>query len=197
MNEESLDRAIVFIDGNNLYHRLKEKGWKTWVNIGELSRRLVGGRNLVHIYYYNAPPPGGKQHTKKGNEYLSQVQKTSNLTFRRAWLQKTHKVDEYGVYQSYTEKGGDTALSTDLVNLAAQDKFDVAVIVSSDGDYAPAARAIRDTYGKSVEVIYFEGCRPFALESCAQMRAFRKSYLTEYEYQRPRRASSRKKPHRK
>ena len=193
--DSSPNRAIVFVDGNNLYHRLREKGWKTWIDIGALAKRLVGERNLVHIYYYNAPPPGGKVHTKRGNEYLSQVQRVPNLTFRRAWLQATQKSDEYGPHQSYIEKGADTALSTDLVSLAARDKFDVAVIVSSDGDYAPAARAVRQDYGKRVEVVYFEGCRPFAMESCSLMRAFRRGMLMEYNNKRAPRGP-RSKPHR-
>ena len=197
MNEEkSPDRAIVFIDGNNLYHRLKEREWKTWIDVGQLAKRLVGNRTLVNIYYYNAPPPGGKPHTKKGNEYLSQVKKTPKLIFRLTWLRPTPKADEYGHYQSYREKGGDTALSSDLVSLAADDKFDVAVIVSSDGDYAPAVSIVRDNYGKSVEVVYFEGNRPFAMELCSLMRAFRPGFVTEYEYKRSRK-QSRGQPHRK
>jgi len=76
MNEEySTERAIVFVDGNNLYHSLKENGWRTWTDIGLLAERLVGNRTLVHIYYYNAPPPGSKPHTEKGNAYLSRVKK--------------------------------------------------------------------------------------------------------------------------
>lgn len=185
--ENSEERAIVFIDGNNLYHRLKERGWKTWIDIGKLSERLVGNRTLRHIYYYNAPPPGGKLHTKKGNEYLAQVKRTPNLTFRLAWLQPENRSDEYGAYKSYREKGSDTSLSTDLVSQAADDEFDVAVIVSNDGDYAPAAHAVRDDYGKCVEVVYFEGSRPFAMESCSLMRAFRRNFVTEYDRKRPRR----------
>ena len=175
------DRAIVFIDGNNLYHRLKERGWRTWINIGSLSKRVVGERELVHIYYYNAPPPGGRSYTKKGNEYLSQVRATPNLTLRQARLQSTQKTDEYGPYQSYVEKGADTALSTDLVVQAASNAFDIAIIISNDGDYEPTVRTIRDAFGKSVEVVYFTGSRPFAMESCALMREFRKSFLREYD----------------
>ena len=189
--ENSTDRAIVFIDGNNLYHCLKERGWKTWIDIGKLSERLVGNRTLKHIYYYNAYPPGGKPHTKKGNEYLAQVKKTPNLTFRPTWLQSEQRADEYGAYQSYREKGSDTFLSTDLVSQAADDEFDVAIIVSNDGDYAPSARKVCDGYGKSVEVVYFEGNRPFAMESCSLMRTFRKGFITEYDYQRPQRKSRR------
>jgi len=189
--EESSDRAIVFIDGNNLYHRLKDREWRTWIDIKKLSQRLVGNRKLKHIYYYNAPPPGGKFHTKSGNEYLAQVKRTKNLTFRQAWLQPIKETDQYGEYQSYREKGADTAISSDLVATAANDEFDVAIIVSSDGDYAPSARRVKENYNKSVEVVYFKDRKPFAMESCSLMREFRQGFITEYDY-RPKKTKSRK-----
>lgn len=49
--------------------------------------------------------------------------------------------------QAYTvmvEKGVDTAIVTDLLSLAWQDAFDVAVIVSSDADFVPAAQNLQE-----------------------------------------------------
>jgi uncharacterized LabA/DUF88 family protein len=182
MDEESgVERAIVFVDGNNLYHCLKEKGWRTWTDIGLLAKRLVGNRSLERICYYNAPPPGNKPHTERSNAYLSRVKKTPNLTFRPSWLQATKKADEYGAYESYREKGCDTAIATDMVSLAANDEYDVAIIVASDGDYAPVAKTLRG-YGKSVEVVYFPGRKPFIMESVALMRAFRPGYAVPYDH---------------
>lgn len=181
-NEKTSNRAIVFIDGNNLYHRLKQRGWKTWIDVASLARRVVGGRQLVHIYYYNSYPPGGKPYTGKGNEYLAQLARIRGLTFRASRLQATTKSDENGQYQSYVEKGGDTALSADLVALAANGEYDVAIIISNDGDYEPSVRIVTEFYGKCVEVIYFEGSRPFVMESCTVMRAFKQSFLKEHDY---------------
>ena len=69
-------RAIVFVDGNNLYHRLKERGLRAKVDIGALAQRVVGHRQLEHIYYYNAPPPGGKEYTENANAYYACIQRT-------------------------------------------------------------------------------------------------------------------------
>lgn len=185
MNEEyDTGRAMVFVDGNNLYHSLKENGWRTWTDIGLLAERLVGDRTLVHIYYYNAPPPGSKPYTEKGNAYLSRVKRTPNLTFRSSWLQPTKKADEYGVYQSYREKGCDTAITADVVSLAAKNEYDVAIIVASDGDYAPAAKTVA-SLGKSVELVYFPGRKPFVMEPLALMRAFRPGYAVPYDSEPP------------
>ena len=53
----NLSRASVFIDGSNVYHRLRESGWPTDVDIAEFGRRLAGLRQLVSVFYYNVPPP--------------------------------------------------------------------------------------------------------------------------------------------
>lgn len=177
------ERAIVFIDGNNLYHRLKERGLETKINIGYLASKLVGYRELVQIYYYNSPHPGEGEKSQRENEYYSYIRKTPNLTFRLAWLQPTKMADEYGEYKSYREKGCDTALTTDLVSLAAKDSYDVAIIVSNDGDYAPAAKMIKKDYGKQIEVVYFHGSKPFVMEQHCLMRLIRNGYLVGYKTQ--------------
>lgn len=180
--EESAERATVFIDGNNLYHRLKDRGWPTFIAIGELAKRLVGNRRrLVATYYYNAAPPGGAGHAARGNAYLAMMKGAPNIIFRQSRLQPTTRADEYGQYRSYVEKGADTAISADMVTGAAEDQYDVAILVSSDGDFAPVAGLIRDTYRKSVEVVYFKGVRPFAMEKVAIMREFRQSLLQELD----------------
>ena len=45
-------------------------------------------------------------------------------------------------------------LATDLLNYAWKDLYDVAILVSGDGDFAYALQAVK-TAGKHVEVAYF------------------------------------------
>lgn len=47
-------------------------------------------------------------------------------------------------YSVMVEKGVDTAIVTDLLSLAWQCAFDVAVIVSSDADFVPAAHNLQE-----------------------------------------------------
>lgn len=185
VGQDRVDRAVVFVDGNNLYHRLKELGWPTFIQIGVLAERLAGGRQLVRTYYYNAAPPGGAGHTERGNAYLALMKGTRDIVFRQSRLQSIKKADQYGSYDSYVEKGADTAISADMIACAAADDYDVAILVSSDGDFAPVAEMIRDTYGKRVEVIYFRGTRPFAMQNVALMREFRQGLLQELDFERP------------
>jgi len=196
MTGEQPNRAMVFVDGNNLYHRLRERGWPTYVEIGALAKRLVGGRQLTGTYYYNAPPPSGSEHEARGKAYLAMIKGAPDIVFRQSRLQPTRRADEFGTYTSYVEKGADTAISADMVRFAAADEYDVAILVSNDGDFAPVAETVRDVYGKLVEVIYFKGSRPFAMEGVARMREFRQGLLQELDY-RPEPKRTRRRPQRK
>lgn len=49
----------------------------------------------------------------------------------------------------YKEKGVDVHLAVDMVARAMKDEFDVAYLVSADGDFVPAGKIVRET-GKKV-----------------------------------------------
>ena len=48
------------------------------------------------------------------------------------------------------EKGVDTAIVTDLLALASEDAYDVAVLLSSDADHIPACRVGPSSRGRKV-----------------------------------------------
>ena len=176
------ERVIVFIDGNNLYHSVKERGWRTWNDVGELVRRVVGrNRNLVGVFYCNALPPRGSEHEAVGRYYLEKVRGIPNIVFLESRLQASTSRDESGeLYPSYVEKGADTALVAEMVECAIADKCDTAILISSDGDFLPGVQKLKDC-GKQVEVVYFKGRRPFVLEGLARMREFRQGLLQEMD----------------
>ena len=51
------------------------------------------------------------------------------------------------------EKGVDVRLATDMVAMGLQNRYDVAVLVSGDGDFADAVQIVKDA-GKHVELAY-------------------------------------------
>ena len=51
----------------------------------------------------------------------------------------------------WVEKAVDVMIAVDMVSLAHQDKYDVAYLVSADGDFTPAVKEVRDT-GRQVFV---------------------------------------------
>ena len=50
-NEDSLEKAIVFIDGSNLYHSLSENCKRFDVNYEAFAQKLTEGKQLFRIYY--------------------------------------------------------------------------------------------------------------------------------------------------
>lgn len=52
----------------------------------------------------------------------------------------------------YREKGVDVRLAVDMYRLANEDRYDAAYLLSADGDYTPAVRAVQDL-GKTVYAV--------------------------------------------
>ena len=183
------DRVMVFIDGNNLYHGLKNCGWGTWINVGAFAKRAAGNRELVATYYYNAPP----RDDQASKAFFAQLGGAPNVHFRESRLQAVQKYGAEGPYWTHTEKGADTYLAADLMSNASADKFDIAIIVSSDGDFEPPAREVSDL-GKRIEVLYFRNSRPFIMQDVALMREIRRSLFSEQDRRRrrPRRSGRRR-----
>src|SRR3972149_9420147 len=49
------DRVMIYIDGSNVYHSLKDQFKRTNLNFERFCERLVDKRLLIRTYYYNAP----------------------------------------------------------------------------------------------------------------------------------------------
>ena len=60
------------------------------------------------------------------------------------------------------EKGVDMRIGVDLVSHASADLYDVAILVSGDGDYEYAVQAAKNR-GKHIEVACFRSSRSDAL----------------------------------
>ena len=54
----------------------------------------------------------------------------------------------------YTVKGDDIQIAVDMVRLAYENAYDTAILVSGDGDFVPAIKAVQKL-GKNVGNAYF------------------------------------------
>lgn len=67
--------------------------------------------------------------------------------------------------EAMTEKGVDTAIATDMIRLAWENAYDVAVLVSSDGDLVPAVQFL-DQKGRKVIQAGFPPSGGYLAKSC-------------------------------
>lgn len=145
------ERVMVFIDGSNLYHSLKQFFNRTDLDIGKFCQKLIEKKRLVRNYYYNATV-GMKQEPeryRRQQAFLSSVQSVPYTELRLGRL----------VYNNWPgtppyEKGIDIMLTTDLLTHSFKKNFDTAILVAGDTDYVGAIQAVKNN-GQNVEVALF------------------------------------------
>lgn len=138
-------RVAIFIDGSNFYHCLKSETGNPYIDLRKLATKLVGERRLVRTYYYNAAldPKREPEKAKAQQRFLDKVRRMDYVELRLGRL--LHTGDGRTV-----EKGVDIKIAVDMLKLARADVYDVATLVSGDGDLADAVQAVKDM-GKHVE----------------------------------------------
>jgi uncharacterized LabA/DUF88 family protein len=162
-----MDRVCIFIDGSNFYHAVREAGLPVSVDFAKLAVELTGPeRRLVHTYYYNTPlirpRPDDPDFAAKDEQcraqqrFFNALRFIPNLTFRAGRFQRLPDGDQ-------VEKGVDVALAVDLITLAFKDRYDVAVLVSSDADFKHAIETVKYETGKVVELRQVEGSKAYDL----------------------------------
>jgi uncharacterized LabA/DUF88 family protein len=145
------ERVMVFIDGSNLYHSLRNHFKRTDLDIGKFCRKIIKRRQLVRIYYYNAKV-GQKQEPelyKQQQAFFDGINAIPYTELRLGRLVYTNwpSVPPY-------EKGTDVQLATDMITHSYKNNYEVAILVAGDNDFAGAVQAVKDN-GKHVEVALF------------------------------------------
>ncbi|MCX6008202.1 MAG: NYN domain-containing protein [Chloroflexi bacterium] len=143
------DRVIIFIDGSNLYHSLKNNFKRVDLNFAEFTKKLVGQRHLIRTYYYNVlqEPVQRTDGTREQQDFLETLRKTQYLELRLGTTKLSQGIP--------VERGIDVMLATDLLYFASNNSYDIAILVSGDSDFGYTLQVVKNM-GKHVEVAYFE-----------------------------------------
>jgi len=154
--DKEKERVIVFIDGSNLYHLVKQlcpNERQIDFSFQKFLKKIVGNRNLVRVYYYNCPLDRNKDNKayRAQQRFFEKLREIPNFKLILCKMQKV-KIDGKIIYQV---KEDDIHLAVDMVKLAYNNAYDTAILVSSDGDFVPAINAIQEIE-KKVEDIGFE-----------------------------------------
>ena len=137
-------RVAVFIDGANVYRAFKTVfGWTRYSPL-QLAAGLAAGRHVVRTAFHIAAVPQemGAEVYADQQRFLRRLRQQRELV---VWTGRIAQAD--GMWH---EKGVDVKIATDMVSLAYRDLYDAAILVSGDGDLAPAVQEIR-RIGRIVE----------------------------------------------
>ena len=163
--DPELDRVGIFIDGSNLYHSLEENCGRMDLDFEGFVYKLLAGRSLFRTYYYNILQNGDRnpQGAQEQQKFLASLYSIPRLEVRLGTTK--YRGDQL------VEKGVDIMVATDLLRYAWDDLYDVAILVSGDGDFAYAVQAVKDS-GKYVEIAAFPANLSWDMAQIADDRHF-------------------------
>ena len=162
---DTKNRVAIFIDGSNLYHSLDENCGRADLDFHGFVQTLVGPRQLFRTYYYNILQDAERkqQAAQEQQKFLASMYAIPRLEVRLGTFK--YRGDQM------VEKGVDIMLATDLLQFAWRDLYDVAVLVSGDGDFSYAVQAVKNM-GKYVEVAAFTANLAWDLAQIADDRHY-------------------------
>lgn len=154
--DNNTSRIIIFVDGSNFYHSIKDI-FGDYQKILSLDFEkfidfVKENRKLIKIYYYNPILDKEKNPStfRKQQDLFKKLKSIKDLELVLCRMQK--RVVEGKV--TYIVKEDDIHLAIDMMRLADNNEYDTAILISSDGDFTPVIKAIKNI-GKRVENIGF------------------------------------------
>jgi len=185
--EAVADRAVLFVDGNNWYHGLKELGLSplSAFNYAKVSNKLVRPSDdrewtATRFYIGQVRQDGDLRLYAEQRRYVDWLKaRDSRISVHFGRLERrsvrsklASELKQYlgslrvridpVVYKDLldlakqhekakinVEKAVDVMLAVDMVAMAMKDEYDVAYILSADGDYTHAAQLVSE-HGKKV-----------------------------------------------
>jgi len=182
------ERISILFDGANFYHlALKPLGIdEIAFDYEAFALHLACGRTVSEtgkrFYVGTVREKEGDPYTKRAMSLQTKLFtslsrsgweiRTSKLRIRTETIRVDDRMKDFqkirsiGIaeieYERTREKGIDVKLAIDLMAGAVDDKYDTAIIVSSDSDLTPAMDWVQKRKGKNVEYIGFsvKGAKP-------------------------------------
>lgn len=151
--------------------------------------KLCGSsRRLVHTHYYNVPAIQSEvpDMYKKQQKFYTRLRNIPYFNVHLGRLvPRTKKIQcpkckKDFSFTTHTEKGPDVALATHMLMYAFDNAYDIAIVVSGDGDFVTSVDEVR-RLKKRVENAYFKvDSKPQHLAShCDYFIELNKKYLAK------------------
>jgi uncharacterized LabA/DUF88 family protein len=158
-------RIAIFIDGSNFYNGSKMVLGKTAVNFQTFGVILLNyvkrefpelfPEASFEIIYYNSliDPQFDASGYERQNSFLQRLRQTPQLTLKlkRLLYEKVGGSEKYCA----EEKGVDLQIAMDMITKAKSDEYDLAILVSGNGDFAETIEYVKGS-GKKVYVAFFQ-----------------------------------------
>jgi len=153
-------RAIVYIDGFNLYYNAIIRTQFKWLNFAKFVKAVRTNDTIVQIKYFTALVEGRGQVNQltfwKALETLPSVQiiKGKHKKKQRQCLVRECRHSGDRTFTSLEEKRTDVSIAIEMLDDAYQDRCDIFVLISGDSDLVPVIKKIRDRFPSKEVTVY-------------------------------------------
>lgn len=143
-------RVIIYVDGLNLFYSVLKGTVHKWLDLAKLFKTIRNDDDVISVRYFTAPFDGSRGENQKA--YLTAISSTPDVRVELGHFQsekqtcgvpRPHCVSEMRDFYTTKEKQTDVGVAVAMVEDAARDNMDAAVIVSGDSDLVPAVRAVQ------------------------------------------------------
>ncbi len=144
-----MKRIFIYLDGSNFYFSVKNK-FNCKIDIEKFCNKLIGKNKLLEIKYYTAPV--GETNPEmyvEQQRFLEKLREIKNLKIIFGRLEKRKRDGK----TYFVEKATDVNLALDLVLDAQANLYEEAYLISNDGDFSGAVKAVIERFGKEVTYI--------------------------------------------
>jgi uncharacterized LabA/DUF88 family protein len=151
-------RVSFYIDGFNIYHRLRDYQNKTnisykWLNYKSLFLSLLKNNEiLADIYFFTAISNDfGQESVLRHNKYITALELQGIKIIQGYFNKKQRKCRvekcEYAgnrYFPDREEKQTDVNIALQILKDAVQDKYDKCFLMSGDNDFAPVLTSVME-----------------------------------------------------
>jgi uncharacterized LabA/DUF88 family protein len=156
----SSNRVRVYVDGFNLYYGMHAAFGRQylWLDLEALALAIVRPPNtLDRVRYFTAKVRNDLASEQRQDTYLQALAAHSgrlDIVEGRFQLKRTVCRSCGASRVSYEEKETDVSIAVTLVEDAATDRYDTAIVVSGDSDLCPALRAAKRLSERRILVVF-------------------------------------------
>ncbi len=159
MSDKSICRIGVFYDGSYFsyaqshFYFDRKLGWMMFVPFHVMIENFLREKEQGY-FNYRVVYGGwfqGLYHTGQSTDQQRRLDRNRHLDLMHAGIDPKY----VPMSQAQGEKGVDISLALDALQVGLEDKIDIAVLVTGDGDFVPLARALMKN-GVRVAAVYFE-----------------------------------------
>lgn len=163
--------VICYIDGFNLYHGLRSKGWRKyyWLDLWALAEGfLQRGQTLVEVVYCTTlikDDPPGQARQLDFIDALKAHRTGLKVVYGHYLAKEMRCFNCQNTYTRHEEKMTDVNIACHMLTDAMDGRFDVALVLSGDSDLVPPVQVVRHRWPqKRVIAVFPPGRKSDALK---------------------------------